>query len=76
MGREPIRNSLLILGCLTARFGQGKVPLPGGCKLGGRGYDIHKYLLEQMGARVYEEGGYLCTQVENFLFAEQIFICA
>jgi UDP-N-acetylglucosamine 1-carboxyvinyltransferase len=63
---RSIRNSLLILGSLTGRFGSGKVPLPGGCKLGERKYDIHVQVLEALGARVYEEGEYLCTETKNF----------
>jgi UDP-N-acetylglucosamine 1-carboxyvinyltransferase len=63
---RSIRNSLLMLGCLTTRFGGGKVPLPGGCKLGERKYDIHVDVLEKLGARVYEEDGYLCTEVKNY----------
>ena len=61
---RSIRNSLLILGCLTTRFGEGKVPLPGGCPLGDRKYDIHVMILEKMGAIVWEEDGYLCTKAE------------
>src|SRR5690554_5673679 len=57
---RSIRNTLLILGALTARFGKGKVPLPGGCKLGERKYDLHVLVLEKLGAHVYEEGDYLC----------------
>ena len=52
---RPIRNTLLILGALTARTGEGAVPLPGGCKLGERKYDLHVMLLEALGARVWEE---------------------
>jgi UDP-N-acetylglucosamine 1-carboxyvinyltransferase len=63
---RSIRNSLLMLGCLTTRFGGGRVPLPGGCKLGERKYDIHVKILEALGARVFEEEGYLCTEVNNF----------
>lgn len=63
---RSIRNSLLMLGCLTTRFGGGKVPLPGGCKLGERKYDIHVDILEALGARVFEEDGYLCTEVKDF----------
>lgn len=59
---RSIRNSLLILGALTSRFGYGKVPLPGGCKLGERKYDIHVDVLEKLGAEVYEEGDYLCAK--------------
>lgn len=59
---RSIRNSLLILGSLTTRFGAGRVPLPGGCKLGDRKFDLHVMILEQMGARVWEEEDYLCTK--------------
>jgi len=59
---RSIRNTLLILGALTTRFGEGRVPLPGGCKLGDRKYDLHVMLLERLGAKVWEEDGYLCAK--------------
>lgn len=62
---RSIRNTLLILGALTARFGEGRVPLPGGCKLGERKYDLHVMLLENLGARVWEEDDYLCAKVDG-----------
>lgn len=64
---RSIRNSLLILGSLTTRFGEGRVPLPGGCKLGDRKYDLHVMILEQMGAKVWEEEGYLCAKANGKL---------
>jgi len=64
---RSIRNSLLILGSLTTRFREGKVPLPGGCKLGDRKFDLHVMILEQMGAKVWEEDGYLCTKSQDRL---------
>jgi UDP-N-acetylglucosamine 1-carboxyvinyltransferase len=64
---RSIRNSLLILGSLTTRFGEGRVPLPGGCKLGDRKYDLHVMILEQMGAKVWEEEDYLCTKANGKL---------
>ena len=71
---RSIRNTLLILGALTARFGEGKVPLPGGCKLGERKYDLHVMLLEQLGAKVWEEGNYLCAKAEGRLKGNEIFL--
>ncbi len=59
---RSIRNTLLILGSLTTRFGEGRVPLPGGCRLGDRKYDLHVMVLEKMGAKVWEEDGYLCAK--------------
>jgi len=60
---RSIRNTLLMLGALTTRFGSAKVPLPGGCKLGDRSFDLHVMVLERLGARVSEEGDYLVTEV-------------
>lgn len=63
---RSIRNTLLILGALTTRFGEGRVPLPGGCKLGERKYDLHVMLLENLGAEVWEEEpGYLCAKAKD-----------
>lgn len=70
---RSIRNTLLILGALTTRFGSGRVPLPGGCKLGERKYDLHVQLLEQMGARVWEEDDkWLCAEVTGRLHGADI----
>lgn len=59
---RSIRNTLLVLGALLTKTGYGKVPLPGGCPLGERKYDIHIDLMESMGAAVWEEDGYLCAK--------------
>lgn len=59
---RSIRNTLLVLGALTTRLGRGSVPLPGGCKLGERKYNIHVMLLERLGARVWEEGEMLLAE--------------
>lgn len=62
---RSIRNTLLILGALTARTGAGAVPLPGGCKLGDRKYDMHVDLLEHLGASIREEDGYLIAEAAS-----------
>ncbi|MGP4951922.1 UDP-N-acetylglucosamine 1-carboxyvinyltransferase [Psychrobacter sp. T6-1] len=69
---RSIRNTLLILGALVARFGQAKVPLPGGCKLGERKYDLHVMLLEKLGADVWEEDDYLCAEAKAGLIGADI----
>lgn len=71
---RSIRNTLLILGALVARFGEGRVPLPGGCKLGERKYDLHIMLLERLGAVVWEEGDFLCAQVNGKLQGNDIYL--
>lgn len=62
---RSIRNTLLLLGALAARTGYGAVPLPGGCPLGDRKYDLHVMLLERFGARVFEKDGLLCAESEK-----------
>ena len=69
---RSIRNTLLILGALLAHYGKGKVPLPGGCKLGERKYDIHVMIFEAMGARVWEEDNYLCAESNGRLKAAEL----
>src|SRR5690606_8730121 len=68
------RNTLLILGALTTRFGEGKVPVPGGCQLGERKYDLHVMLLERLGAKVWGEANYLCAKVDGRLKGNDIFL--
>jgi UDP-N-acetylglucosamine 1-carboxyvinyltransferase len=58
---RSIRNTLLILGALTTRTGEGAVPLPGGCKLGERKFDLHEMLLRELGAEVWQKNGMLCA---------------
>ena len=63
--KRSIRNTLLIFGALLSRTGNARVPLPGGCNIGNRGYDIHKMVLESLGAKVYEENGYLIGSLDS-----------
>ncbi|KAA1260999.1 UDP-N-acetylglucosamine 1-carboxyvinyltransferase MurA [Rubripirellula obstinata] len=58
---RSIRNTLLVLGALTTRFGEGRVPLPGGCNLGDRKYDLHEMLLRKFGAKIWTQDGFLCA---------------
>jgi UDP-N-acetylglucosamine 1-carboxyvinyltransferase len=69
---RSIRNTLLILGALTARYGAAAVPLPGGCRLGERQYDIHVSLLEQLGARVWDDESYLYAEAPNGLVGADV----
>ncbi len=69
---RSIRNTLLVLGALTARTGAGAVPLPGGCKLGERKYDLHVQVLENLGARVWEEGNLLCAEAPQGLRGAEV----
>ena len=46
-----LRGSIMILGPLLARFGQAKIPRPGGDKIGRRRLDTHFLGFEKLGAR-------------------------
>lgn len=56
---RKMRGSILVLGPLLARFGQAKVSLPGGCAIGTRPVDLHIKALEEMGATITLDGGYI-----------------
>jgi UDP-N-acetylglucosamine 1-carboxyvinyltransferase len=56
---KTMRASILVLGPLLARFGEAVVSLPGGCAIGARPVDQHIKGLEQMGAQISIENGYI-----------------
>src|SRR5690242_7746479 len=56
---KTMRASILALGPLTARFGEARVSLPGGCQIGQRPVDLHIKGLEAMGAKIAIEEGYI-----------------
>ena len=56
---RKMRASILVLGPLVARCGEARVSLPGGCAIGTRPVDLHLKGLEQMGAAILLEGGYV-----------------
>jgi len=64
---RKMRASVLVLGPLLAREGQARVSLPGGCAIGTRPVDLHLKALEQMGAKIALEGGYIVASVEGRL---------
>ncbi|MEZ4599297.1 MAG: UDP-N-acetylglucosamine 1-carboxyvinyltransferase [Syntrophotaleaceae bacterium] len=65
--KRSIRNTLLVLGALVARTGAGAVPLPGGCQIGERKYDLHELVLQKLGARVWTENNFLCAESKGRL---------
>jgi UDP-N-acetylglucosamine 1-carboxyvinyltransferase len=61
---KTMRASSLVLGPLVARCGMARVAMPGGCAIGGRPIDLHLKGLEQMGANITQEHGYLEARVD------------
>lgn len=49
---RQLRGSVLFLGSLVARFGECKMPHPGGCIIGKRPVGLHFDILRQLGATV------------------------
>lgn len=69
---QSIRNTLLIFGALLARLGRASVPLPGGCTIGERKYDLHQLVLESLGATIWEESGCLYGEAPKGLVGAEI----
>ena len=70
---SKMRASIIVLGPLLARFGQAKVSLPGGCAIGTRPVDMHLKALEQMGAKIEIEAGYVNATCPKLQGAEIFF---
>ncbi len=64
---RKMRASVLVLGPLMARHGQAKVSLPGGCAIGTRPVDLHIKGLQQMGAEIELDSGYIVAKAPNGL---------
>ncbi|MCB5309989.1 UDP-N-acetylglucosamine 1-carboxyvinyltransferase [Yersinia massiliensis] len=64
---KTMRASIWALGPLVARFGKGQVSLPGGCAIGARPVDLHITGLEQLGAEIKLEEGYVKASVNGRL---------
>jgi UDP-N-acetylglucosamine 1-carboxyvinyltransferase len=64
---RKMRASVLVLGPLLARTGEARVSLPGGCAIGTRPVDLHLKGLEQMGARIALDSGYIDARVDGRL---------
>lgn len=53
-----LRSSVFLLGPLLSRFGEVKMPQPGGCLIGARPVDSHLEGFQQLGAKIEKEGEY------------------
>lgn len=71
---KTMRASILVLGPLLAKFGKADVSLPGGCAIGSRPVDLHLRGLEQMGAEIKVENGYIRATSGEGLKGAHIFM--
>ena len=62
---KTMRASFYVLGPLLARFGEVRVSLPGGCAWGPRPVDFHLKGLEQLGAKISLESGYILAKAKH-----------
>jgi UDP-N-acetylglucosamine 1-carboxyvinyltransferase len=70
---KTMRASTLVLGPLVARCGRARVSLPGGCAIGARPIDLHIKGLEQLGAKITQEHGYIEATASRLKGAEIVF---
>jgi UDP-N-acetylglucosamine 1-carboxyvinyltransferase len=69
---RKMRASVLVLGPLLARAGEARVSLPGGCAIGNRPVDLHLTALEQLGAEIMLEDGYIVATAPRGLSGAEI----
>ena len=60
-----MRASFFVIGPILARKGLAKVPLPGGCAIGSRPVNLHIKGLEDLGAKVNMEHGFVIVEAKK-----------
>ena len=70
---KTMRSSTLVLGPLVARCGRARVSLPGGCAIGSRPIDMHIKGLEQLGAKITQDHGYVEASADRLRGTEIVF---
>lgn len=55
----PIRTTYLLTAGQIVRNGTARIPYPGGCKIGARGYDLHIMVWKDLGCEVNEAENYI-----------------
>jgi UDP-N-acetylglucosamine 1-carboxyvinyltransferase len=67
-----MRAGFWVLAPLVARCGKAKVSLPGGCAIGTRPVDLLIQTLEQLGAEIELEGGYVIARAPRGLTGNKV----
>ena len=62
---SQMRASIYVMGPLLARFGQVRIALPGGCAIGSRPVNFHLNGLQQMGAEINLDHGYIDARAKK-----------
>ena len=69
---SKMRASFWVLAPLVARMGEAKVSLPGGCAIGTRPVDLLIMAMEQLGAKVEVDAGYVVARAPGGLKGGEI----
>ncbi|HLM77786.1 MAG TPA: UDP-N-acetylglucosamine 1-carboxyvinyltransferase [Rubrobacteraceae bacterium] len=69
---RQMRASIVVLGPLTARFGEAEVSAPGGCNLGLRKFNFHLDGLRALGAQVDLDHGFIKAEAPKGLRGAEI----
>src|SRR6202521_1095050 len=69
---SKMRASFWVLAPLVARMGEAKVSLPGGCAIGTRPVDLLIMAMEQLGAKVEIDSGYVVARAPHGLKGGEI----
>ena len=70
---KTMRASVLVLGPLVGRMGVARVSLPGGCAIGARPVNLHIKALQDMGAHVELNNGYIEAKAKRLKGADIYF---
>jgi len=62
---SKMRASIYVLGPLLARLGEARVSFPGGCAIGTRPVDLHLKAMQELGAKINLEHGYIHATAEK-----------
>jgi UDP-N-acetylglucosamine 1-carboxyvinyltransferase len=69
---KTMRASSLVLGPMVARCGRARVSVPGGCAIGARPINLHVTALEQLGAVIRQEHGYIQAEAPRGLRGAEV----
>src|SRR5262245_21030762 len=64
---SKMRASFWVIAPLVARAGEARVSMPGGCAIGTRPVDLLIMALQQLGAEIEIDGGYVVARAKNGL---------
>ncbi len=62
---REMRSSIVFLGGIIGRMGKAILSTPGGCEIGLRPIDLHLSAMEQFGAKVTNEDGFIVCSAEE-----------